>query len=193
MALGWGGGHFLRHTRFDGLVLHFYGIFAFGMLMAGWTFGSKVPGWIQRHIRLIALAGAFCLLLVAIISACLSEYDRTRYIKWTDIPVATGAAFLILAAAGGGAAWFRAFFSTRVLTWVGGFSYTLYLLHAPLLQLGYLALRTLTTDRNVLFLLLTFIVIPLIVAASFALSLVIERPFLRMIKNRNAMANPRAT
>ncbi len=67
----------------------------------------------------------------------------------------------------------------RPLVWVGGFSYSVYLIHAPLIQLLWQYLfRPLGLGSAATFLLLLFIGGPLIVAASWLFWYCCERPFL---------------
>lgn len=67
----------------------------------------------------------------------------------------------------------------RPLVWIGGFSYSLYLIHAPLLQLLWqYALRPLGLGDLPTYLALLLLGLPLIVAASWVFWYFCERPFL---------------
>lgn len=61
---------------------------------------------------------------------------------------------------------------------VGGFSYSLYLIHFPLLSLSHAALRGLGLGPNVRLFILVLVVSPLCVGAAWLFSQVFERPFL---------------
>jgi peptidoglycan/LPS O-acetylase OafA/YrhL len=78
--------------------------------------------------------------------------------------------------------------STPWLARLGFFSYSLYLLHAPLLHLFWLALRPLHLSRDAVFLLLAFVCIPLVIVASYGFHCLFERPFMRIQR----AARPRA-
>jgi peptidoglycan/LPS O-acetylase OafA/YrhL len=67
----------------------------------------------------------------------------------------------------------------RPLVWVGGFSYSVYLIHAPLLQVIWqYGLRPLGLGALPTYLALVALGLPLIVAASWGFWYVCERPFL---------------
>jgi peptidoglycan/LPS O-acetylase OafA/YrhL len=74
---------------------------------------------------------------------------------------------------------------TRVLSapWlvrIGSFSYSIYLVHAPLLHLSWFALRQLGLSDDLNFVVLAVICLPLIVVASYGFHCVFERPFMRL-------------
>jgi peptidoglycan/LPS O-acetylase OafA/YrhL len=74
---------------------------------------------------------------------------------------------------------------SRVLTtpWlvrIGFFSYSIYLVHAPLVHLSWFALRRLHLSEDFNFLVLVFVCLPLIVLASYAFHCLFERPFMRV-------------
>jgi peptidoglycan/LPS O-acetylase OafA/YrhL len=70
--------------------------------------------------------------------------------------------------------------STPWLAWIGFFSYSLYLIHAPLLHVGWLALRPLGLSDDAGFALLVLVGVPLIVLTSYGFHLAFERPFMRL-------------
>jgi peptidoglycan/LPS O-acetylase OafA/YrhL len=74
--------------------------------------------------------------------------------------------------------------TARVLTapWlvrIGFFSYSIYLVHAPLLHLSWLALRPLQLTPGVFFGVLTLVCLPLIVGVAYGFHCLFERPFIR--------------
>lgn len=123
-------------------------------------------------------AGVAALVVVAVCSLA-----STRWIiantPWLDVVVGLGVVALLTAMTTGGAPRLRAAFSWRPLALVAGFSYTLYLIHAQLLQLFYLLvvepLHVSPDDELALFWLVGC---PLIVGTAWAFSLVAEKPFL---------------
>jgi peptidoglycan/LPS O-acetylase OafA/YrhL len=77
------------------------------------------------------------------------------------------------------------FFGTKPLVWLGGISYSLYLVHAPLLQLfqqGLLMPYHITPVET--FAILVVVAIPLIVAFSYGFHLLFERPFMNTKPNK---------
>jgi peptidoglycan/LPS O-acetylase OafA/YrhL len=70
--------------------------------------------------------------------------------------------------------------STPVLVKLGVFSYSIYLVHAPLLHLFWLALRPLALSPDVTFALLAFGSMPLILVVSYGFHCVFERPFMHV-------------
>jgi peptidoglycan/LPS O-acetylase OafA/YrhL len=74
--------------------------------------------------------------------------------------------------------WINRFLSWRPLVWVGGFSYSLYLLHGPFVNaLGSYFLPR-VGSRVAIFALLTVVTPAIIIAASYLFFLAFERPFL---------------
>jgi peptidoglycan/LPS O-acetylase OafA/YrhL len=63
---------------------------------------------------------------------------------------------------------------------IGIFSYSIYLVHAPLLHLSWFALRQLELSNDLNFIVLTTLVLPAIVVLSYIFHLWFERPFMRM-------------
>jgi peptidoglycan/LPS O-acetylase OafA/YrhL len=70
--------------------------------------------------------------------------------------------------------------STPWLARIGFFSYSIYLVHAPLLHLAWFTLRPLGLSPEVEFAVLALVCIPLIVGVSYGFHLLFERPFMRV-------------
>jgi peptidoglycan/LPS O-acetylase OafA/YrhL len=70
--------------------------------------------------------------------------------------------------------------SGRALVHVGVFSYSIYLVHAPLLHLSWMALRPFQLSGDVEFALLCMVALPLIVLVCYVFHRLFERPFMRM-------------
>jgi GT2 family glycosyltransferase/peptidoglycan/LPS O-acetylase OafA/YrhL len=82
----------------------------------------------------------------------------------------------------------RRLLSWRPLVLLGGFSYSLYLVHAPLLQVAWqYGLHPLGLGPSATFLLLALVGVPLVAGAAYVFFLAFERPFLR----RRTSAAPR--
>jgi peptidoglycan/LPS O-acetylase OafA/YrhL len=69
--------------------------------------------------------------------------------------------------------------SNRMLVRIGVFSYSIYLVHAPLLHLAWFALRPLRLSSDALFLVLVTCCLPPIMALSYGFHRLFERPFMR--------------
>jgi peptidoglycan/LPS O-acetylase OafA/YrhL len=141
---------------------------------------------------------------VGMLAAALAIKGRTLLPKWALVLIVlAGLAVLRLGSGNGLAhdlATAAAFFSvlqlalnpagrvTRVLStpWlvrIGLFSYSIYLVHAPLIHLSWFALRQLGLSDDLNFLALAVICLPLIVVASYGFHCVFERPFMRLKPN----------
>jgi peptidoglycan/LPS O-acetylase OafA/YrhL len=169
-------------TRNAGLpqqFIHFIGLFAMGMFAAQAAFGtgalalaaqSAVP-W--RLIFLIASASAAAICLGGIplaLGSCLLPLD-----------LLTGVATIALMISACHPGWnpLRTFLSLPLLTRIGTFSYSLYLIHFPLLQLIWrYAIFPQSMAAAPAFALLALVGGPLVIFSSFLFFLVAERPFL---------------
>ncbi len=167
----------LKNTPFLGANPVFLGAFALGMLGAGIAYGDHalLTAWRQRVPWLwltLALALAFYLPMMILRKVPLGATPA-------EVVFAMLSVSLIILASRPGANPLNRVLSWKPLVTVGVFSYSLYLIHAPVLQLiwqyGLLARHL---EPVPLFLVLAFIGVPLIVAASYVFSLGCERPFL---------------
>jgi peptidoglycan/LPS O-acetylase OafA/YrhL len=139
--------------------------------------------------------------VVGMLAAALAVQGRTLLPKWAlALMVVAGLAAVRLGSGNGlvhDLATATAFFAvlqlasdpagrvTRVLSapWlvsIGLFSYSIYLVHAPLLHLSWFALRQLELSDDLNFAVLAVICLPLIVAASYGFHCLFERPFMRL-------------
>ena len=135
------------------------------------------------------------------LAAALAIQGRTLLPKWAlALIVLAGLAVLRLGSGNGLAhdlATAAAFFAvlqltsdpagrvTRILSapWlvrIGLFSYSIYLVHAPLLHLSWFVLRQLGLSDDLNFVVLAVICLPLIVAVSYGFHCMFERPFMRL-------------
>jgi peptidoglycan/LPS O-acetylase OafA/YrhL len=72
------------------------------------------------------------------------------------------------------------FLSHPWLVRLGIFSYSIYLVHAPLVHLAWLGLQPLGLSQDAVFALLTLVALPLIVVVSYGFHRLFERPFMRV-------------
>ena len=179
--------HLLFHARFDGAGLHLGSLFSFGMAGAIVGFSQKpavitwrerVPWGLCTLVSFVALAGILFWrreliekhtshidLLAGSCATCLIVYC-TKHLS-TD----TASRPAVLAVMESGFA-----------VGIGRFSYSLYLIHAPVLALCYAALRGLHLDPIVTLALIILSGVPLSLLFSYLFYLACERPFLEKRK-----------
>jgi len=146
--------------------LSYLEIFALGMLAAALAIQGRrlLPKWV---LAVIVLAG---LAVLRLGSGNGLVHD-----------LATAAAFFaVLQLASDPAGRVTRVLSAPWLVRIGLFSYSIYLVHAPLLHLSWFALRQLGLSDDLNFVVLAVICLPLIVAASYGFHCVFERPFMRL-------------
>lgn len=175
--------HLLFHAQFDGAGLHLGSLFSFGMAGAIVGFSQKpsVISWRERVpwglctlVSFVALAGILFWqreliekhtshidLLAGLCATCLIVYCTKHLLTNT----ASRPAVLAVMESG-------------FAVGIGRFSYSLYLIHAPVLALCYAALRGLHLDPIVTLALIILSGVPLSLLFSYLFYLACERPFL---------------
>jgi len=121
--------------RIDRSNLHYVGLFTLGMTAAQAAFGtSGTVSSIRSKVPWTAVAVA----LIGVQAAMMLHWGwHTAMHSWLILDVfsaATAGAMLIAASQGTGGP-FRRLFALRPLVWIGTASYSLYLIHAPVIQL----------------------------------------------------------
>ena len=146
-------------------------LFAIGMAAAHLAYRPPLRGF-----RAERWTGAFAALGLTVgIVALLTQ----KSYPLSDIPLGVGlAAFCALATVGGGGALVR-LMGSRALGALGAFSYSLYLMHHPILQLVYTARPESLTGEGPMLAWLLLLGLPLMLGVAWLFSLVFERPFLR--------------
>ena len=155
-------------------------LFAAGMISAHYCFRPDLqkglkPGIAAKTVVVgVALTGI-------IVNYSLSQgrpFDAmTLVLSDLTFGIAT-AAFLYYATAKPGT-WLEKTFANRNLVRVGIFSYSLYLLHHPLLQVLYLNRPAFAQQLEVAFFYLLLVGVPVILACTWLFSLVFEKPFVK--------------
>lgn len=173
----------LRHTPVytltDGVTPEYLGLFAMGMLGAGITFShsgrlsdlrGRVPwGW-------MALAATVLLLLLSNIKPF---HGKVIPISTLDFFVGLWAMSLLIAAGYKSETRLHRALSWKPLAFLGTFAYSIYVIHAPLLQLIWLYLvRPLHLSPSLGFVSIFAVLIPLVIAGAYVFFLACERPFL---------------
>ena len=163
-------------TQVDGISPEYLGLFAMGMLGAGITFSDdenlahlrqRVPwGW-------TALATTIS---VVLLSQVKFFHDKVSIL---DFFVGLWAMSLLVASGYTSETRLHRVLSWKPLAFLGTFAYSIYVIHAPLLQLIWLYIvRPLHLGANVSFISIFVVFIPLVVAGAYLFFLACERPFL---------------
>lgn len=164
--------HFLNHTVLAGVTPQYLGLFALGMLGAVIAYSTE-DRWVLWRERMPW--NVFMVVMAAI--ACLLCHMRKEW--HADYFVGLTTICLLVSIARPGTNGMRTLLSARPLAFVGTFAYSIYLIHAPLLQVVWqYALHPLHLGAIVTFALLACVGGPLIVGGSYLFFLACERPFL---------------
>lgn len=164
----------------NSIVPQYVGLFGMGMFAA--SIHTRPTHLWQRLARWrvwdALSVGAFALL----VTLATWWWPLKSLLAWLTFDFITGAmavGLLLAAEYPGRLNPIRAALSWRPLVWIGGFSYSLYLIHAPLIQvLWQYGLRPLGLSDLTTYLLLLLGGVPLIVLAAWAFWWLCERPFL---------------
>lgn len=162
-------------------VAHFWfvGLFAVGMLTA-W--------FVQRSAA--NLSGAVPFASLAIVFALIAlNSERAQQYQWlseTAVGVAVAASLLWMSqqSVADNRTWAHRVLGSRLLVWVGTWSYSLYLVHSPILGIANVVLTPIQMPLVVRFAVLALVVLPLAGALSYAFHRVVERPFMTSHQRR---------
>lgn len=169
--------HFGLHGRIDSMVPWYVGLFTMGAIAARWC--------VQRPAKInprIAWAAWSLLALLVLISLKKGPLFMKGHDYIFDSLVGAATALLLctsyIDAAG------KARLLTRLLSWkplveIGVFSYSLYLIHAPLLHLGNMLFTRLLHPGEEMMLLLLLLSLPVIIGIAKLFHLAFEKPFMR--------------
>ena len=165
------------HVFHDIFTLHYIALFVFGML------GSEIAGAHQPAIRSLrdrfpwgALFSAFAGLAALTMTGKIHHFS-SGYL--TDLLVGLAAMCLLIVMSIRPSNPISRGLSPKFLVFVGSFSYSLYLVHAPLIQVIWqYGVKPLDLAAVPSFLLLELLGVPFIVAAAYLFHLVFERPFM---------------
>ena len=179
--------HILFHARFDGAGLHLASLFSFGMVGAIVGFSQK-PSVISRRERLPW--GVYTLISVAALVGILSWRPEliAKHTSHIDLLAGFCATCLIiyctqhLLTEKASRPAILAAMESGFAVGIGRFSYSLYLIHAPVLALCYAVLRGLHLDPVVTLGLVLLSGVPLSLLFSYLFYLACERPFLEKRK-----------
>ena len=163
-------------TQIDGISPEYLGLFAMGMLGAGITFsGDEKLAHLRQRVPWIWVALATTFLLLAL-SHVRFFHDKVSIL---DFFVGLWAMSLLVAAGHRNDTRLHRVLSWKPLAFVGTFAYSIYVIHAPLLQLIWLyVVRPLRLTTNMEVVSVFSVFIPLVVAGAYVFFLACERPFL---------------
>ena len=169
---------FLSHTPWSGITIHYVALFAMGALGAGISTSDKeeLVRWRDRlpwTISAVIMAGGIASIWHIFPKRALEETD------YMDFLVGVTAICALIAAAVQQKGWIHSLLSWKPLTFVGTFSYSLYLVHVLVLALLWqyvLPLCHLSPTAS--FFLLVFLGAPFIVGLAYLFHLAFERPFM---------------
>jgi peptidoglycan/LPS O-acetylase OafA/YrhL len=166
---------------FTRLTLQFYALFALGALAADVVVRARARGEHPRHGRwLMAVAGAAGAALV-VITALFGGSIVARNFFWADLLVGVAMACLLVALADGRPRRVTRTLESRPAVSVGGFSYSVYLMHIPIVLILWTWLVSrLDLGQLPSFLILLVVGMALVVPCSWLFSQVFEQPFLRI-------------
>lgn len=161
--------HLSQVAKIDYLTPQFLALFAFGVLAAA---VKHNPGWLKPAAIATLAATA------ALAATQGPEWITARYF-WVDLVFGAAAAAGLALMHHGGLTPVRLVLASRMCAWLGLISYSVYLVHAPLVQVAHrYAVDPLEQSALVEFAALLLLV-PVIVAAAFVFHLAFEAPFLR--------------
>lgn len=151
--------------------------FVFGMTVAGLRRAPTITG---RRLPIFALA-AVCTASAIVVFNRVGSVAVIHQLFWTDIAVAIIVALLFWGLSTQPTAILSRMLANRHLAFIGSFSYSIYLIHAPFIALFWLYIvRPMHVSAVMSFTLLTFVGIPIIVLISYFFFVLFERPFLRI-------------
>jgi len=183
-----------QHERLLRANLHFFGLFAIGMVAARIAF-AKEESWQWARQR-FPWAGA-ALALIALMTGLILSWgwlDAIAHWPFLDLLSALSAGSLLLAAAQSPQNPVRRVFELRPLVSIGRFSYSLYLVHAPILQLVWqFVIRPLGLTGAPAFGVLAVLATPLVLAFAQLFYRLVEAPFVSSRPRPAVAAVPPAT
>lgn len=151
----------------------FLALFAFGVVAAHVSFARRPNSRESFAVGLALLAGT------AVLFRTLSTAYIDSHYFWIDIAVGATTASLCASFAQRPSGWMARALGSRWLRWLGQSSYSLYLVHVPVLEAIYFtSIAPLSLERNERFLVLCALVVPAALLFSRLFWHVFERPFM---------------
>jgi peptidoglycan/LPS O-acetylase OafA/YrhL len=162
--------------RIDHVSPQFLALFAFGVLAAKWGHGTITP---SKRRAMAGFAIATGVALVVLANTAGSAWIVARYF-WVDLIFGAAVACMLTLLFTGSAAPVRNALKSRGALFIGGFSYSLYLIHGPLVKAFDKALVSpLGLSSLEQFAVLVAFGVPVILGLCYGFHLLFEKPFLR--------------
>lgn len=164
------------NSQLNGITPQYLGLFSLGMLAAGFAYSSKGQlAMLRERCPWRLLLG---MSLFALIGAAFRWHGNADELYKSDLFVGTTAGLTLVLASTSRGLIYR-FLSCRALVWVGSFSYSLYLIHYPVLQLVWQYLvNPLHLGAMATLILHWSLGIPCAVIAAYGFHRLCERPFM---------------
>ncbi len=183
-------------TFFIGSYPHYIGLFAIGMLSAHIAFGfSKKTTKIRENVnwKIVILIAVSFLIIINIIKIGLSQNQPLFVQKLNNIIIYTsGFEDISIAVLIGALAillqtnrlpLMHKLLSLKPIAFIGSFAYSIYLVHAPVLQLlNKFILLKFNFSANFSTLFYLFLAFPLVLMLSYIFFIIAERPFLNKVR-----------
>jgi peptidoglycan/LPS O-acetylase OafA/YrhL len=162
--------------RIDHVSPQFLALFAFGVLAAKVGHGSISP---SKRRALAAFAVATGVALVVVANTAGSAWIVARYF-WVDLVFGAAVACVLTLLFRGSVAPVRNALRSRGALFIGGFSYSLYLMHGPLVHaFNKLLVSPLGLSSLQQFAVLVAFGLPVVLGLCYSFHLLFEKPFLR--------------
>ncbi|MDP9172446.1 MAG: acyltransferase [Planctomycetota bacterium] len=159
-------------------------LFFMGMVAAQFVFDDKPCPWLPWAANVLTVS---CAVVVVILCAVTTEFHSVIII---DLFTGAAAAALIISLATRNTSRVCRFLELGPFVWVGTFSYSLYLIHAPLEAVAFRYLiRPMGISPTQQYLIIQFVAEPIIVGLSFLFFLACERPFMNTAGRKAADKN----
>ncbi len=156
-------------------------LFVFGMMAAHFSYRPSLKiGPKAKTGIVLSVAGA--LTTIGIVTYNLNQGKTaadTPILISSDIAFGLSTATFLYAATVAPGSWIERFFSMKWMVRIGIFSYSLYLLHHPLLQIFYVNKPALFLGSELTMLYLLVVALPAIICVSWLFSQIFERPFVK--------------
>ena len=152
-------------------------LLAFGMLAAEVVYGYQTEkinnlyniDWLQVSLGLFTTVCVVCI--------SLGWHNASYFIEYLDLLIGIATLCLLIAVSRPKHILIRQFLSSKILVFIGSFSYSLYLIHFPLINIiSQYVFFPLKLGETYLFLAYLFVALPAILGLSYLFFLYIERP-----------------
>jgi peptidoglycan/LPS O-acetylase OafA/YrhL len=162
-------------AKIEHLSPQFLALFAFGVF-AAWAAHRELARWVKP-----AVVGLAVVAFVALVALALTNGSpwMTNHWFWVDMLFGTSVAGALLLTATTERAWRSLTFGSRPAVFVGSFSYSLYLIHAPVLEtLQRFVVEPLGLPPFATFVALLTVALPVVLAFCYGFYRLFEKPFL---------------